>query len=293
MFAGFLVVILVEPPEQVLKDGPHGVVVQPGQSDLSVVVQDGVGAEVHCLGQEPFNEGVECAAGREAGYLVSELEHFQDLLDVWREPIQVGVEVISELLLGGGVPEVPQGKRRGVEELLSCRLLEGPCLVRDVLFVQPLLFFKDLLLGGFEHGVEPADDGHGKYHVAVLSPDKEVSKNAVGDVPDEVGDGGELAVLQGLFLSFLPGFLSREVCILLKGLLLHYALTRKILSLADDSIPVPIPCTRDHRLRETLSSALASLHPLLPGCCGLLARPVDGTLRLVRRLRLMHPRRSL
>ena len=55
---------------------------------------------------------------------------------------------------------------------------------------------KDLLLGGFEHGVEPADDGHGKYHVPVLTPDIEVPKNAVGDVPDEVGYGGELAVLQ-------------------------------------------------------------------------------------------------
>ena len=197
VFAGFLVVLFVEPPEQVLEDGPHGVVVQPGQSDLSLVVQDRGGAEVHCLGQEPFNQGVESAAGREPGYLVSELKLLQDVLDVGREPVQVGVEVISELLLGGGVPEVPQGKRRGVEELLPGRLLEGTCLVRDVLFVHPLFFCKDLLLGGFEHGVEPADDGHGKYHVAVLSPDKEVPEYAVGDVPDEVGDGGELAVLQG------------------------------------------------------------------------------------------------
>ena len=65
------------------------------------------------------------------------------------------------------------------EALKNCcpaGLLEGTCLVRDVLFVQPLLFFKDLLLGGFEHGIEPADDGHGKYHVAVLAPDKEVRR---------------------------------------------------------------------------------------------------------------------
>ena len=78
-----------------------------------------------------------------------------------------------------------------------------------------------------------------------------------------------MAVLH--FLSFLPGFLSREVCILLKGLLLHYALTPEILSLADDSITVPIPCTRDHRLRVTQASALAPLEPLLPRELRLLA----------------------
>ena len=105
------------------------------------------------MGQEPFNEGVECAAGREPGYLVSELEFLQDVLDVGREPIQVGVEVVSELLLGGGVPEVPQCERRGIEELLPGRLLEGSGLVGDPSFVQPLLFVYDLLLGGFEHGV--------------------------------------------------------------------------------------------------------------------------------------------
>ena len=147
------------------------------------------------MGQEPFDKGVERAAGREAGYLVSELELLQDVLDVWREPVQVGVEVVSELLLRGGVPEVPQCERGGVEELLPGRLLKGTCLIGDSCFVKPLLFFKDLLLSGFEHGVEPADDGHGKYHVPVLATDVEVPEYGVGSVPNEVGDGGELTVL--------------------------------------------------------------------------------------------------
>ena len=65
----------------------------------------------------------------EPGNLVSELELLQDVLDVGREPVQVGVEVVSELLLRGGVSQVPQGEWRGVEELLPGRLLKGACLV--------------------------------------------------------------------------------------------------------------------------------------------------------------------
>ena len=38
------------------------------------------------------------------------------------------------------------------------------------------------MLGEFKHGVEPVGDGHGKYHVAVLAPDKEIPEYAVGDV---------------------------------------------------------------------------------------------------------------
>ena len=40
VLAGLLVVVLVESPYQVLEDGAHGVVVQPGQPDLPVIVQD-------------------------------------------------------------------------------------------------------------------------------------------------------------------------------------------------------------------------------------------------------------
>ena len=72
----------------------------------------------------------------------------------------------------------------------------GPVWSEILCFVQPLLLFQDLLLGGFEHGVEPAYDGHGEDDVPVLAPHVEVSEVVVGDVPDEVGDGGELAVLQ-------------------------------------------------------------------------------------------------
>ena len=71
-----------------------------------------------------------------------------------------------------------------------------------------------------------------------------------------------------------PFFLDlnrRKFVFFLRGLLLHYALTRKILSLADDSVSVPVTRGRDHRLRVTPSSAPASQYPLLPGGCGLLA----------------------
>ena len=39
-------------------------------------------------------------------------------------------------------------------------------------------------------------------------------------------------------------------------------LDRRLLSLAHHSFSVPVPCTGDYGFRETLSSALAALHPL-------------------------------
>ena len=39
VLAGLLVVVLVEPTEQVFEDGSHGVVVEPGQSDAAILVQ--------------------------------------------------------------------------------------------------------------------------------------------------------------------------------------------------------------------------------------------------------------
>ena len=86
---------------------------------------------------------------------------------------------------------------------------------------------------------------------------------------------------------FLDFYLGKFVTFL-RGLLLHYALTRKILSLADDSITVPIPGTRDHRLRVTQASALAPLEPLLSRGLRFLARPVHRVLKLRRRLVLRH-----
>ena len=97
--------------------------------------------------------------------------------------------------MGCGVSEVPEGERTGVIELLGCCLLEGSCLVGDSGLVQPFFLVLDCLFCGFQDSVKPSDHRHGQNHVPVLPTDVEVSEDAVGYVPDEVGDLGKLAVL--------------------------------------------------------------------------------------------------
>ena len=89
VFAGLLVIFLVEPADEVLKDGSHGVVVQPGQLFCPVVVEDRLGAEIHAWRQESLYERVESTVGGEPSDLVAELELVQDVLDIGGEAVQV------------------------------------------------------------------------------------------------------------------------------------------------------------------------------------------------------------
>ena len=113
-------------------------------------------------------------------------------------PAVLTIPTLGERALNPSAKTVgaPSGRARRGRTLFRLMVLQGPGVH---LFRRPLLFVYDLLRGEFKHGVEPVDDGHGKYHVAVLAPDKEIPEYAVGDVPDEIGDGGELACVARWF----------------------------------------------------------------------------------------------
>ena len=55
-------------------------------------------------------------------------------------------------------------------------LLKHAVLFGDAVVVEELFLFEDLLLGGFEDGVEAAEDGHGQDDVAVFAADVEISE---------------------------------------------------------------------------------------------------------------------
>ena len=116
VLAGLLVVFFVEPADQLLEDGAHGVVVQAGQADVAVLVEHGVGTEVDVVGGELLDEAAQDVGLDQRRDLVAKLEFFQNLLDVGRKAVQVGLEVGLELLLLGPGPEVLQGERRDVVE---------------------------------------------------------------------------------------------------------------------------------------------------------------------------------
>ena len=201
VLAGLLVVVLVEAAHQVLEDGPHGVVVQSRVPHRAVGVQDRFGTEVYLGRQEPADDVAQHVGCGEPGDLVAELELLEDVLDVGREAVQVGVEVVPELLLscpGGEVLELEGG---GIVEGLASSLFDDCGLVLDSDVVQPLLLLKDFSLGGLQHGVQTPEDGHGEDDVAVLASHVEVAEVVVGDSPDEVGYLAELVILQGQFSS--------------------------------------------------------------------------------------------
>ena len=192
VLARLLVVLLVEAADQLLEDRAHRVVVEAGVLDRAVAVQHRLRAQVDVRREELLDQRAERVGLREARDLVAELEVLEDVLDVRREAVEVGLEVGLELLLAGAGPEVAQRELRGVVEGLAGRLPQGLVLVDDARLVERGLHVEHGLLGRLEHRVEAAQDGHRQDDVAVLAADVEVAQDVVGDAPDEVGDPVEL-----------------------------------------------------------------------------------------------------
>ena len=189
VLAGFLVVLLVEAADEFLEHRAHRVVVEGGQ------VADRVRAEVDVLVEELLDELPQSVGLREAGNLVAELEVDQDVLHVGREAIEVSLEVVLELLLGGAGLQVAEQERRGVVERLARCGAQGVVLVGDLLAIEGGFHFQHGLLGRLQHGVETAQHRHGQDHVAVLAADIDVAQHVVRDVPDEVGNGVQLGLV--------------------------------------------------------------------------------------------------
>jgi hypothetical protein len=99
VFAGFLVVLLVELSNELLEDRAHGVVVHAGMFHGAVGVQDRTGAEIDFGIEKLADERAEGVRLRERGELVAEFEIFKDVLNVLREAVQVVFKVGQELLL--------------------------------------------------------------------------------------------------------------------------------------------------------------------------------------------------
>ena len=192
VLAGLFVVLLVEPPDQFLEDGAHGVVVQAGMADGSVEIQDRFRTEVYVGRGKLLDERAQSVGLGELGDLIAELEILQDVLNAGREPVEVVLEIGLELLSAGPGPQVLEGKLGGVEECVARRLPKGHLLVGHPHLVQPGLHVQDLFFGGFEHRVEASQDGHGKDDVAVFAADVDVAEHVVGDAPDVIGDPVEV-----------------------------------------------------------------------------------------------------
>ena len=194
MFAGFLVVLFVEAPDQLFEDGAHAVVVETGVDDVPIGVLHRFWAQVDGGRGEFLDEHPERVATREPWDLVPELEVLEDVLDVRGESVEVGLEIGSKLLAVRAVSEVPQGELGGVVEGLARSLAKRRVLLDHPCGVECRLHVEDSLLRIFKDRIEPSKHGHGQNDVPVLATDVEISEDVVGDPPDVVRDPAGIAV---------------------------------------------------------------------------------------------------
>ena len=186
MLPGFLIVLFVEAPHELLEDRAHRVVVETRLPERSVAVVDGGGAYVDRGIEELLDERSERIALRETRDLVAEFEIVEDVLYIRRKAVEVRLEVGPELLLACARFEVAQGELGGVVEGLPGCLAQRKVLARDARLIQGRLHIEHGLLCRLEHGVETAQDGHGQDHFTVFAAYVKIAENIVRYSPDKI-----------------------------------------------------------------------------------------------------------
>jgi hypothetical protein len=78
--------------------------------------------------------------------------------------------------------------------------------VGDAVEVEQAVHVQHRLLGGFEHGIQPAQHGHRQDHVAILAAHVQIPQHVVGNAPDEVGDPGKVAAAIHVKWSHMRNF---------------------------------------------------------------------------------------
>ena len=180
VFARLLVVLLIEPPDQLLEDGPHGMVIHR------------LRRQVHIGRREPGHQLRQCVNPRERVELVAELELVDDLDDVGRKAVKVGLEVCLQLLALVCGRQVGQAEPRGIVEGLPRGGTKGTALVLrgEAICGEERVLVAHRLAGRFEDGVEASQDAHGEDDIRVLAPLEQVPEYVVGDAPDEADEAG-------------------------------------------------------------------------------------------------------
>src|SRR5204863_7986258 len=101
---------------------PHGVVVEAPKPDRPVGILHRVGAEIDRGIEKFFDQRTERVGPRKPRELIAELEALEDFLHVWREAVEISLEVGPQLLLARAGSKIAQRKARRVVEGLTCGL---------------------------------------------------------------------------------------------------------------------------------------------------------------------------
>jgi len=200
VLASLFVVFFVEAADQLLKHRAHAVVVQGGQLDAAVGILHRQRREIDLGVKEVVDQVAKDVRIHQLLDLVAEVELGEDFLHVGRKAVQICNEVIAQALACCAGLELGQREFRDVVERLACRHAQRAVLLGHFVGVEKPLALEHRVLGGFEYGVEPSQHGEGQDHVAVLATYVDVAQAVVSDVPDEVGNPLDLALVLLLVL---------------------------------------------------------------------------------------------
>lgn len=104
-------------------------------------------------------------------------------------------------MLTGAIAQVAQRGRQDAVKSLPSRLTEPGVVVDDACRVQVHFHGHHVGLGGFEQGIQAAQDGHRQDHVAALTAYVKVALNIGAYAQDDIGDPRELRLFHVLPLS--------------------------------------------------------------------------------------------
>ena len=213
MFPRFLIVFFVEAADQLLEHGAHAVVVQRGQLNAAVGILHRQRREIDLGVEEVVDQVTKDVRIHQLLDLVAEVELGEDFLHVGREAVQVRNEVIAQALALAASLELGQREFRDVVEGLACRHAQRAVLLGHLVGVQELLTLEHHVFRRFEHGIEPPQHGERQDDVTVFTAHVNVAQAVISDVPDEVGNPLDLAlVLLSLLLhQYIPQLASVSV----------------------------------------------------------------------------------
>jgi hypothetical protein len=163
-------------------------IVEAGHDFFTLLVKDWIGAQVDFGRDKLFNYSTKYISFQHGRDFIPKFKFKKDFLNIRREAVKIGVEIGSEFCLSGTGGKVAEIEERRITKGLTGSRTESGGLIGNFIFVEVLLHFKNLLLGGFKDSVKTADYCHWEYDITVLPPDIYIPKAVIGYTPDEIDD---------------------------------------------------------------------------------------------------------
>ena len=185
MFAGFLVVLLVELTDQFLENRTHAVVVQTGmlENGLFFVFVHRVRTEVNIRRYKFFNNCAENVCLDHGIDLITELELLQNLLHIRREAVKICFKIRFQCLLLRTAGKVAQTERRRIAKSLSHHVAQCRPLVIDTCRIQLFLHIQGSLFTVLQKSIQTPDDRHRQDHITVLAAHINITQAVICDTP--------------------------------------------------------------------------------------------------------------